>query len=80
MTTIEDLYKYEKTHKELENMCYAFWYENVFTGYEEYNGFELWEEGKVRIHYRFINYLDEPDGNELIVTFGELCNFINNSI
>lgn len=80
MTTIEDLYKYEKTHNELENMCYRFWSENAYSGYEEYGGFELWEEGKVRIYYTFTNHWDEPDGDDLIVTFEELFNFINNSI
>jgi hypothetical protein len=74
MITIEDLKHFENTFYNLDKLCYRYFSEHS-TNFENYNSFELGECGNIIINYWFINYLDETDNGEMIVSFEELIRF-----
>lgn len=79
MITIEDLKRYADMQNELEKLCIAYFKQNA-NEWEMYDWFSLGESDYIKIHYHFMNYMDEWDSDTLEVSFEELIEFAINNI
>lgn len=83
MITIEDIKRYADMQNELEKICIAYFQRNA-NEWEMYDGFSLeeslCESGFIKIHYHFMNYMDEWDNDTIEVSYEELIEFAINNI